>query len=365
MSDVPLEGTVEKGRFAGEEGADIWDAFIKQMDLDDLVISVTDCRGILDVLKVLKKGNAIFEGPEGLLATYQYGDKRWATGFPTGPTYTGTFDHNMQRKYGEFYGEDALFCGVACVNAPGANINRCPYGSRASEYASEDGIMNYNVAANIIGAARRKGLIMNIKHCFLNNQETGRQRIYTYCNEQAIREIYLKPFEGGLTKGHSLGIMTSYNRIGARYAACHEPLMKNVMRGEWGYRGQIIDDALQGSNNDQYSNGPAMLHCGTDIFCLDGSRGGQLRSWVIDNNDGTILRDLQRANKYIMYSVSRSWMGGITVTEEEIQESMNPWWKKAVTGIVIGTTGVSVALFGAYVAFEVLEFVGKKKVLGE
>ena len=365
MSDVPLEGTVEKGRFAGQEGADIWDAFIKQMDLDDLVISVTDCRGILDVLKVLKKGNAIFEGPEGLLATYQYGDKRWATGFPTGPTYTGTFDHNMQRKYGEFYGEDALFCGVACVNAPGANINRCPYGSRASEYASEDGIMNYNVAANIIGAARRKGLIMNIKHCFLNNQETGRQRIYTYCNEQAIREIYLKPFEGGLTKGHSLGIMTSYNRIGARYAACHEPLMKNVMRGEWGYRGQIIDDALQGSNNDQYSNGPAMLHCGTDIFCLDGSRGGQLRSWVIDNNDGTILRDLQRANKYIMYSVSRSWMGGITVTEEEIQESMNPWWKKAVTGIVIGTTGVSVALFGAYVAFEVLEFVGKKKVLGE
>ena len=365
MSDVPLEGTVEKGRFAGQEGADIWDAFIKQMDLDDLVISVTDCRGILDVLKVLKKGNAIFEGPEGLLATYQYGDKRWATGFPTGPTYTGTFDHNMQRKYGEFYGEDALFCGVACVNAPGANINRCPYGSRASEYASEDGIMNYNVAANIIGAARRKGLIMNIKHCFLNNQETGRQRIYTYCNEQAIREIYLKQFEGVLTKGHSLGIMTSYNRIGARYAACHEPLMKNVMRGEWGYRGQIIDDALQGSNNDQYSNGPAMLHCGTDIFCLDGSRGGQLRSWVIDNNDGTILRDLQRANKYIMYSVSRSWMGGITVTEEEIQESMNPWWKKAVTGIVIGTTGVSVALFGAYVAFEVLEFVGKKKVLGE
>jgi beta-glucosidase len=108
---------------------------------------------------------------------------------------------------------------------------------------------------------------MNIKHCFLNNQETGRQRIHTYCNEQAIREIYLRPFEGALTKGRGLGIMTSYNRIGARYAACHEPLMNNVMRGEWAYKGQIIDDALTGSNNDPYSNGPAMLHCGTDIFC--------------------------------------------------------------------------------------------------
>ena len=318
--------------------------------------------GILDVLKVMKPGNSVAEGPEGLLSKYQYGDKRWATGFPTGPTYTGTWDHAMQKKFGGFYGEDAIYCGVACVNAPGANINRTPYGSRASEYMSEDAMLNYNTAANIVGAARKKGLIMNIKHCFLNNQESGRQRIHTYCNEQAIREIYLKPFEGALTKGHSLGIMTSYNRIGARYAACHEPLMKNVMRGDWGYKGQIIDDALTGSNNDQYSNGPAMLHCGTDIFCLDGGRGNQLKQWVENNDDGEILKDLQRANKYIMYSISRSWMGGIRVSEEEIQQSVNPEWKKTVKGVTIGTTVGASALFAVYALFEILEFVSKRKL---
>ena len=362
MMKVPLEGQVEEGKFAGEDGAEIWDAFIKQMGLNDLIISVSDNRGILDVAKVLKRGNSVAEGPEGLLAKFQYGDKRWATGFPTGPTYTGTFDHEMQKKYGGFYGEESLYCGVACVNAPGCNINRIPYGSRASEYMSEDGICNYYVAANIVGQARKKGLIMNIKHCFLNNQESGRQRIHTYCNEQAIREIYLKPFEGALTKGHSLGIMTSYNRIGARYAACHEPLMKNVMRGEWGYKGQIIDDALTGSNNDQYSNGPAMLHCGTDIFCLDGGRGNQLKQWVENNDDGEILKDLQRANKYIMYSISRSWMGGIRVSEEEIQQSVNPEWKKTVKGVTIGTTVGASALFAVYALFEILEFVSKRKL---
>ncbi len=362
MMKVPLEGQVEEGKFAGEDGAEIWDAFIKQMGLNDLIISVSDNRGILDVAKVLKRGNSVAEGPEGLLAKFQYGDKRWATGFPTGPTYTGTFDHEMQKKYGGFYGEESLYCGVACVNAPGCNINRIPYGSRASEYMSEDGICNYYVASNIVGQARKKGLIMNIKHCFLNNQESGRQRIHTYCNEQAIREIYLKPFEGALTKGHSLGIMTSYNRIGARYAACHEPLMKNVMRGEWGYKGQIIDDALTGSNNDQYSNGPAMLHCGTDIFCLDGGRGNQLKQWVENNDDGEILKDLQRANKYIMYSISRSWMGGIRVSEEEIQQSVNPEWKKTVKGVTIGTTVGASALFAVYALFEILEFVSKRKL---
>ena len=363
MADVPLKGKVEKedSRFFGEEGSEVWDRFISQMNLDDLIISVSDNRGILDVLKVMKPGNSVAEGPEGLLSKYQYGDKRWATGFPTGPTYTGTWDHKMQAKFGEFYGEDALFCGVACVNAPGANINRTPYGSRASEYMSEDGILNYNTAANIVGAARKKGLIMNIKHCFLNNQESGRQRISTFCNEQAIREIYLKPFEGALTKGKGLGIMTSYNRIGVRYAACHEPLMMNVMRGEWAYKGLIIDDALTGGNNDSYSNGPAMIHCGTDMFCLDGNRGSQLKSWVTSNNDGTLVKDLQRANKYIMYAMSRSWMGGVTpMTEEEIKENMNPWWKKAVTGIVIGTSAVAAILVGVYVFFEISNLRGGK-----
>ena len=359
MAKVPLEGKVTEGRFAGQEGADVWDMFISQMSLDDLVISVSDNRGILDVPKVLKRGNSVSEGPEGLLAKFQYGDKRWATGFPTGPTYTGTFDHVMQKKYGAFFGEECVYCGVACVNAPGANINRTPYGSRASEYMSEDGILNYNVAANIVGTARKKGLIMNIKHCFLNNQETDRQGIETYCNEQAIREIYLRPFEGALTKGQGLGIMTSYNRIGVRYAAVHEPLMKNVMRGEWGYQGLIIDDALPGSNNHTYSNGPAMLHCGTDLFCLDGGRGGQLKDWIKANDDGTLLEDLQRANKHVMFSMSRSWLGGIKVTEDEIKENQNPWWKKTLNGIVIGTTVVSALLVGTYVFFEIFDFIKK------
>ena len=363
MAKVPLDGKVEDedSKFYGEDGAEVWDRFISQMNLNDLTISVSDNRGILAVKKVMKPGNSVAEGPEGLLSKYQYGDKRWATGFPTGPTYTGTWDHAMQKKFGGFYGEDALFCGVACVNAPGTNINRTPYGSRASEYMSEDGILNYNTAANIVGEARRKGLIMNIKHCFLNNQESGRQGVATFCNEQAIREIYLKPFEGALTKGHGLGIMTSYNRIGVRYAACHEPLMMNVMRGEWKYRGQIIDDALTGSNTSNYSNGPAMLHSGTDLFCLDGNRGGQLRDWVTSHDDGTLLQDLQRANKYIMYAMSRSWMGGVApVSEEEMAEQLNPWWKKAVTGLVIGSAGIAAVLVGVYAFFEIMSLKGAK-----
>ena len=354
MTDVPITGTVEKeGRFKGRNGAEVWDEFISQMDIDDLIISVSDNRGILDVAKVVKKGNSIAEGPEGILSKFKFGDNRWATGFPTGPTYTGTFDHEMQKKFGGFFGEEALYCGVACINAPGCNINRTPYGSRASEYMTEDGVMNYLVASNVVGEARRKGLIMNIKHCFLNNAETARQGVQTYCNEQAIREIYLRPFEGALTRGRGLGIMTSYNRIGATYAATHKPLMMNVMRGEWAYKGQIIDDALQ-NQNSKYQDGPTMLYCGTDIFCLDGGRGKDLKKDIIDNDDMTNLRALQRANKYIMYSMTRSWMGGVATTEEEIAERLNPVWKQALNGTFIGLSVTTAVLLAAYITFEVL-----------
>ena len=360
MADVPLEGEVKKGKFEGQDGAELWEKFISQMSLEDLAISVSDNRGILDVLSVLKKGNSVAEGPEGLLSKFLYGDNRWATGFPTGPTYTGTWDHEMQKKFGGFYGEEAIYCGVACVNAPGANIVRCAYTSRASEYMSEDGILNYYNAANVVGEARKKGLIMNIKHCFLNNQESGRKGVETYCTEQAIREIYLKPFEGALTKGHSLGIMTSYNRIGPTYAATHKPLMQNVMRGEWNYKGQIIDDAYQGENS-KYTNTAAMLYCGTDLFCLDGARGGQILNAIKNGHDMVLVRALQRANKNIMYSISRSMMGGIRVSEEEIKKSQNQPWKIAVKGIVIGTAVVTGGLFATYVVLEVLE---KRKLFG-
>ena len=311
MVIVPLEGEVtnENSRFKGMEGSEIWDMFIKQMTLDDLKISIADNRGILSVSKVQKPSNSIAEGSEGLLSSFQYGDKRWATGFATGSVYTSTWDHAMQKQYGSAYAEEALYCGVASVNGPGANIIRTAYSSRASEFMSEDAMLNYNCAANIVGAARSKGLIMNIKNALLNNQEDGRQRIETYCNEQAIREIYLRPFEGALTKGNGLGVMTSYNRIGATYAACHNNLMNGVMRNEWNFKGYIIDSALTGSNTDAYSNGPAMIHNGTDIFCIDGGRGTQLADYVKNYDDLQILKDLQRANKYIMYALSRSSIG--------------------------------------------------------
>ncbi len=361
MAGVPFEGPY-KDKNGVERDAEytekLWKDFISQMTVQELAVSMSDARGLASVAKISKPTNSIAEGPEGLLAQFNYGDKRWATGFATGPVFSASWDHAIQKKFGAFYGEEALFCGAASVNAPGTNILRTPYGSRASEYMSEDGIMNYYIAANVVSEALRKGLVMNIKHCFLNNQESGRHGINTFANEQSIREIYLKPFEGALAYGGGMGVMTSYNRIGCTYAAVHKNLMINVMRGEWNYKGLIIDDAQSGSNDSKYANGPLMVEAGTNIFCLDGQRGGQLVTYVTGQKDGGLLKDMQLSNKYIMYALLQSFMGDMTAEQNEADmgRTKNAWWKGVLYGLDIGA-GVLTA--GAVALFVIYEFIKK------
>ena len=150
-----------------------------------------------------------------------------------------------------------------------------------------------------------------------------------------------------------MGIMTSYNRIGCTYAAVHKNLMINVMRGEWNYKGLIIDDAQNGGNSDTYANGPLMAEAGTNVFCLDGQRGGQLVEYVNSNNDGGLLKVMQSSNKYIMYALLQSFMGDMTAEQNEadMNRTQNAWWKTTLYGIDIGLgvlTAAAVALFVVY-----------------
>jgi beta-glucosidase len=147
--------------------------------------------------------------------------------------------------------------------------------------------------------------------------------------------------------------MTSYNRIGLTYAACHSTLMNQILRTEWGYKGQIIDDALGGSNYSTYSNGPAMTAAGTNIFCLDGNRGSQLVSYVEENDDGNMLKIMQTSNRYIMYSLVHSWMGDTgAINEDDIAASEHPWWKNLIIAIDVVAGVFTLAALGLYVTFD-------------
>lgn len=349
VADVPHDVDLDEPiNFIDMKGVPLddpkWDTFISQLSLDELAVSVSDYRGIQAVPSIAKPANTVAEGPEGMLATFNFGDKRHTTGFATLPLVAASWDHDLQIKHGTQYGEEALFAGVAMVNGPGTNLVRTPYLGRTSEYFSEDGVLNYYCAGHVVGGMMSRGLIGNIKHCFMNNQETNRQRVSVFSLEQPMRELYARGWEGAFTLGGGMGVMTAYNRIGLTYTASSVALNDTLFRKEWNFQGSIIDDAMSQS---RYSNAGDMLLAGTNLFCLDGARGQVIVDQINSTDDGFLLQLLQRANKRLMFALLHSSMGGMD--EDAVVEVNMMWWEVMIMWIDIVVGVIAVALIVFYV----------------
>ena len=321
-----------------------WNDFLSQLTLSDLLINMGDSKGIKAVKAVNKPGCTIVDGPEGMNGQFKYGDRRNCTGWATLPIVGATWNHDVQTRFGEMYGEDALYASIPIAYAPGADTLRSPYSGRTSEYFSEDGVLSYYAAKAVSHGMRNKGLIGTVKHFFLNEQEAGRQGISTFANEQSIREIYMRAFEGSLAEGDSLGVMTAYNRIGVMYAAANQGI-QHILRDEWNYGGYIIDDALTAS---EYSSAPEMLMAGNNIFCLDTARPNEIEKLITSTDDGDLLQKVIDSNHYLYYIMLQSSMGG-SGAEDVVVSDAAPWWQATLRALDVVFCALAVAAVVMYV----------------
>lgn len=320
-----------------------WNDFLSQLTLSDLLINMGDSKGIKAVKAVNKPGCTIVDGPEGMNGQFKYGDRRNCTGWATLPIVAASWDHSLQTRFGEMYGEDALYASIPIAYAPGTDTLRSPYSGRSSEYFSEDGILNYYAAKNVSHGMRSKGLIGTVKHFFLNDQEAGRQGISTFANEQSIREIYMRSFEGALAAGDCLGVMTAYNRVGTTYAAANQGI-QHILRDEWNYGGYIIDDALGAS---EYSSAPEMLMAGNNIFCLDTARPAEIEETITSTDDGDLLQKVIDSNHYLYYVMLQSSMAGGDAADVVVSDAL-PWWQTtlyAVDAVVVVLTILCIVMY--------------------
>ena len=338
-----------------------WDDFLSQLTLGELLVNMGDSKGIKAVKAVNKPGCTIVDGPEGMNGQFKYGDRRNCTGWATLSIVGASWDHDLQTRFGEMYGEDGLYASIAIAYAPGADTLRSPYSGRTSEYFSEDGMLSFYAAKNVSHGMRTKGLIGTVKHFFLNEQEAGRQGISTFANEQSIREIYMRAFEGSLAAGDSLGVMTAYNRIGVMYAAASKGI-EHILRDEWNYGGYIIDDALSAS---EYSSAPEMLMAGNNIFCLDTARPTEIEERINSTDDGDLLQKVLDSNRYLYFIMLKSSMGGASAEDLVVSDAM-PWWQTALIAANVVVFALAVGAIVMYVLHTYTGvFSGKKKSTGK
>ena len=180
-----------------------------------------------------------------------------------------TYNVELAAKQANAIGNECLIgdegTGIAYPGwyAPGVNLHRSPFSGRNTEYYSEDPFMNGVMAATVIKGVQEKGVYANVKHFALNDQETNRGGVATWCDEQAIRELYLKPFEKAVKQGGARGLMTSFNRLGTEWTGGSYRLVTKVLRKEWGFVGTVICDF--NTFDKKFMDSKQMLYAGGDI----------------------------------------------------------------------------------------------------
>ena len=244
-----------------------------------------------------------------------------SVGFPAATLIGMTWSKELAYSFGDSIGEMANEMDTSGWYGPAMNIHRTAFAGRNFEYYSEDGVLSGVMASNAIKGAQEHGVYAYMKHFALNDQEGNRTSMAaTWSNEQAIREIYLKPFEMSVKDADCHAVMSSFNYIGNRWAGGCSELLKNVLRGEWGFVGFVETDYFGVYG---YMTADQGVRNGSDLMlCTTGNDFNTVT--VLTNSSKQALRE---ASKNILYTVVNSR----AYAEENLNPGM-PKWKIIMIG---------------------------------
>lgn len=248
------------------------------------------------------------DGPSGFTCFMSKEQVNGTCQYVSEPVMASTWNINLMNELGEAIGEEGTIGDKATgqpyssIYAPGVNIHRSPFGGRCSEYFSEDSFISGMMGAAEVQGIQSRGVLPTVKHFVANEQETHRSigGDLSWLSEQALREIYLKPFEYTVKLGETRGIMTSFNRIGTRWTGGDYRLLTEILRNEWGFNGLVICDF---NTIPQYMIPRMMFYAGGSLDLAT----QQSAMWTdCDTSDAGDAIVLMRAVKDVMYALVNS-----------------------------------------------------------
>jgi beta-glucosidase len=318
-----------------------WEKLLDQLTVDEMANMIAMAgyqTAAMD--SVGKVATLDFDGPAAINNNFT---GVGSIGFPIEVVVASTWNKELAQAWGECMGKISQEMGAEGWYAPGMNTHRTAFGARNYEYFSEDGVLAGNMGAKAVEGAREYGVYSYIKHFAL--YEGNAKMVSVWSNEQAIREIYLKPFEISVKQGGANAVMVSWSFLGDKWTGESSNLMNTVLRDEWGFRGMALTDFFR-NNGHGFMNADAALANGVDVM-LSTFNGEENN--VANPEHPTSVLQMRNACKNVMYTVVSSW-----AYDGEHEETGMENWKKA--GIGIDTV---IALFMA--GMEVLVIRGYKK----
>ena len=318
-----------------------WEKLLDQLTVDEMANMIAMAgyqTAAMD--SVGKVATLDFDGPAAINNNFT---GVGSIGFPIEVVVASTWNKELAQAWGECMGKISQEMGAEGWYAPGMNTHRTAFGARNYEYFSEDGVLAGNMGAKAVEGARNYGVYSYIKHFAL--YEGNAKMVSVWSNEQAIREIYLKPFEISVKQGGANAVMVSWSFLGDKWTGESSNLMNTVLRDEWGFRGMALTDFFR-NNGHGFMNADAALANGVDAM-LSTFNGEENN--VANPEHPTSVLQMRNACKNVMYTVVSSW-----AYDGEHEETGMENWKKAGIGI-----DIVMALFMA--GMEVLVIRGYKK----
>jgi beta-glucosidase len=257
----------------------------------------------------------------------------------------------MNTKRGYYEGLICTLSGKDEIWYGAGNLHRTSYGGRAQQYWSEDATLDYFNGYYECKAAQSVGCITCVKHMCCNDQEAQRTGLSVFVDEQALREIYLRAFEGSFAGG-ALSVMATTGRVGTTLGKNYYPMMTTVLRDEWGFQGHVTSDGYV--NTGYYNNTLEELEAGMDYSCCDsnGSNAQRILN-AINKGDGYVLQLMRQAAKRNLYVMTKTAsMNGLGSGAKVI--SIVPAWEMAVLV-------VNIVVAVAFVAFLILAILESRK----
>lgn len=305
-SEIAAENvTVNFKDLSGLEYDDpLWDEFLNQLTIGQMSGLIgTGAFGTIPLANVGVPMTYAPDGPSGFTNFMSSGGPVFDTAFYAAECVLGaSWNRELAKEFGNMIGNEALIGDNTLTysgwNAPAVNIHRSPFGGRNWEYYSEDGFLSGAIGAEVVKGCREKGVITYVKHFAINEQETNRDSngLVTWANEQSMREIYLKPFEMTVKEGKTLGIMSSFNRIGTIWAGGSYELLTEILRNEWGFDGCVVTDY----SLPRYMNVDQQIRAGGDLVFNQGDKAPG------KNYTATQVTAMRNATHNILYAIANS-----------------------------------------------------------
>jgi len=360
LPTMGAEGDLTIAQLIGKDYDDpLWEDLLDQVTYEEMVMLIgVGYHGTYAVNSIAKPKTVDENGPQGftMKLTDVMGNADTMTAYSDENIMAATWNTEFMYKMGQSLGEDGLALGMAGLYGPAMNTHRTAYAGRNFEYYSEDGFLAGKIAAAEIGGIQSKGIYVYAKHFAFNDSETNTRCYSIFSNEQAMREVYLEPFEHAIVErtmnvdgeevaiGGAMNVMNSFGRVGVIWTGAHEGLMTNILRGEWGMDGFALTD--YSNNGDTYDIFLGIM-AGTDSW--DNSNAGpmtrvdKLKRYDITQDPALALR-MREATHRVLYTVANSSaMNGMAPSSKIV--SVIPWWRALIYGVgVVGVAGLAASI---------------------